>query len=311
VAKVIAVLCSGRRKGYTSKVREAAAKGAESVEGVRVERVDLHDYVLRPCTSCFNCLRDKRHRCTLNDDFGRRGKGALNRKLAGANGLIIADPVHMWGTSAMCHLFIERTYALRWTGRLNGMPLAVMSCATNQGFQLEAQRTLTRWAFTGGYRLVGRLPVHAAYFEDALRKAESLGRKLGRAALKDAERGRKPYTDYGRLVAYAKSPWNPVEWYVENLSNGTFALDRSIPERALREGTFKRPEAVELLRKARDEFAVVLKHYAAGDVRRTARHLVKAASFWTHATWLEFLEREVIKAPPPKTYRPLPGTSDE
>jgi 4-nitrophenyl phosphatase len=62
----------------------------------------------------------------------------------------------------------------------------------------------------------------------------------------------------------------------------------------------------ELLTKARDEFEKVLALHKKGDEKAAIRHLVRASSFWTHATWLEFLEQQAIKAAPPETYRPLP-----
>jgi hypothetical protein len=80
----------------------------------------------------------------------------------------------------------------------------------------------------------------------------------------------------------------------------------SLPRRALAEGTFSRPEAIELLEKADKEFADVLRCRRKGDMNAAIRHMARASSFWTHATWLEFLERDVIGAAPPETYRPLP-----
>ncbi|NOZ23178.1 MAG: flavodoxin family protein [Planctomycetes bacterium] len=307
MAKVLALLCSGRRKGYTATVLRSAVEGAESVEGVKVDWVRLQDYELKPCTSCFHCIRDAKRRCPLDDDFGRMGKGRLLRKLKRANGIILADPVHMWGATATCHLFVERTYAYHWTKDLRGMPLITFSCATNQGFQLEAQRTLTRWAFTGGYWYLGGLPVHAAYFDEALKEAGRMGKKLGRAAVRDATRGRKTFSEAERFRTFLDAPWSAFDHYIENLSNGTYRLRDSLPERALKEGTFHRPEAVELLTKARDEFAKVLTLHKKGEEKAAIRHLVRASSFWTHATWLEFLEQQAIKARPPETYRPLPG----
>ncbi|MEW6356868.1 MAG: flavodoxin family protein [Planctomycetota bacterium] len=306
MANVLAVLCSGRRKGYTATVLRSAVEGAKSIKGVKVEWVRLHDYTLKPCASCFHCIRDPKRRCPIDDDFGRMGKGRLLRKLKRANGLIIADPVHMWGASAMCHLFVERTYAYHWTKDLRGMPLITFSCATNQGFQLEAQRALTRWAFTGGYWYLGGLPVHAAYFDAALNEARRMGRKLGQAAVRDAACGRKSFSEVERFRMFLDRPWSGYDGYIENLSNGTNTLRDSLPERALREGTFHRPDAVELLKQARDAFAKVLAHHKKGDTKTAIRCLVRASAYWTHATWLEFLEEQAIKAPPPETYRPLP-----
>jgi multimeric flavodoxin WrbA len=323
-AVVLAVLCSGRRHGYTARALEAAVAGAQSVPSVKVETIRLHDYHFGPCTSCFNCIRRPDHTCTMDDDFGRKGRGVLFRKVREANGLIVADPVHGWGASAMFHVFYERLYPFLWSGHLNGMPFMSISCATNQGMMREAQRTITRWAFTKSFRLIGGLPIHASYFGEALKRARTMGKRLGLAALRDAK-GRKKFSDEQRFIRYVNTPWNPVEKYIDNLSNGTGTLGGSLIAKALRdktppppklrrpavalgEGGFRLPEAIELLEKAREEFAICLRHWrnGKGNVRAAARHLSRASAFWTHATWKEFLEREVIKARQPAAYRPLP-----
>ena len=54
----------------------------------------------------------------------------LHARLAAASALLIADPVHNWGPSALCHLFIERSYPFLWSGKLSGMPFASISCAS-------------------------------------------------------------------------------------------------------------------------------------------------------------------------------------
>jgi hypothetical protein len=222
-----------------------------------------------------------------------------------ANGLIVADPVHGWGASAMLHLFYERLYPFLWSGRLNGMPFMAVSCATNQGMMREAQRTITRWAFTKSFRFIGGVPIHASYFGEGLRRARRMGRRLGCAALRDAG-GRRKLTDEERFFRYVNTPWNPIEKYIDNLSNGTGTLRDSLIEAALRSNAFRRPEAIELLERAREEFRVTLRHWRKRDMRVTARHLARAGAFWTHATWKEFLEREVIRAAQPPAYRPLP-----
>ena len=300
MARVLALQASGRSGGFTASLLDAVIRGTESVDGVEVHRVRLHSHRFGPCTSCFNCIRDEEHECTLRDAMG--GAGALMAAVKGANAMIIADPVHKWGTSAQCHLFIERLYPFVWSGRLEGMPFASISCASNQGMQRLATRNLCKWAFTLGLRYVGGLPVHTAYIERARADAESLGRRLGRASLVD-QLGRRKYPEPERYIDYLHAPWSPLEPYLDNLTGGTMAYDGSLIDEGLR--TFRREEALDLLRQARAPFKEALALYASGEHVEASRQLVRASALWTHATWKEFLEEDVVGTRVPDAYRPI------
>jgi multimeric flavodoxin WrbA len=300
MAYVIALLASGRRKGYTASVLQAAIKGAQSVQDIEVELVRLHKYKFGPCTSCFNCIRNDPHECTLPDDMG--AEGALMAKVKQANGWILADPVHYWGPSAQCHLFFERCYPFLWSGGLEGMPFASISCASNQGMQRLANANLCKWAFTKGFRYIGGLPVHTAFIERARMEAENLGRKLGEAAIVDVQ-GRQKFPDQDRYVDYMNKPWRVLEPYLENLTNGTMVYESSLIAEGL--ANFKRKEAIELLEKSRKYLEQTLELYNNGKEEEACRMLAQASAMWTHATWKEFLEEDVIKTSVPDTYRPI------
>lgn len=311
MATILAVLCSGRKSGYTAGLLQAAAESAAEVGGTEIDLVRLHDYQFKPCTSCFACIRDEAHRCVLDDDMGRSGDGELFQKVLDANAIVLADPVHLWGASAMCHLFFERLYPTVWSGELGGMPFMSVSCATNQGMQHVAMQTLCRWAFTKGMRHVGQLAVHASHYQSSMPEVKTLARRLAQAAMEDAEE-RQPYADdTERFLAYADKPWDPIENYLHNLTQGTMRWEDSLPEQALRHGTFERAEAQELLQKASDTLRSAVAHYRQHDVARACELLVEASSYWTHATWGEFLEQEVIGTAPPPVYRPMPGPEGE
>jgi multimeric flavodoxin WrbA len=300
MATVLALLASGRSNGFTASVLDAAVRGAKRVEGVQVQRVRLHSYTFGPCTSCFHCIRDEAHECTLRDAMGAEGE--LMAQVRRANGWILADPVHFWGPSAQCHTFIERCYPFVWSGALEGMPFASISCASNQGMQRLARGCLCKWAFTLGLRYVGGLAVHTAYIEQARQEAEELGRNLGRAALVDAC-GREKYPDRERYVDYLDAPWSPLEPYLDNLTGGTMDVERSLIAQGLR--TFRRPEAVALLQQAQEQLEGALALYQGSQHRDACRQLVRASALWTHATWVEFLQQDVVKAQVPAAYRPI------
>ena len=251
MAHILALLMSGRRKGYTAGLWQAAIEGAEAVEGVTVDATHTHDYRFGPCTSCFACIRRPEGYCVLEDDMGRRGKGALFQKVQEANGLLIAEPVHMWGSCAQTHLFIERLYPFNWAGELSGMPAMTISCASNQGMQHLATRTLARWCFCFKFRYIGGLPAHTACYQEAQNRARYLGEKLAQAALQDEE-GRKPLSDEETWLAYMDKPWNALLPYLGNLTRGTLRAEDSLIEYGLSQGTFRREEARQCLEQARE-----------------------------------------------------------
>jgi len=311
MATLIGVLCSGRRHGYTAGLLDAALESAAEVEGVQVDRVALHDYTFGPCKSCFECIRREDHVCILKDDMGHEGQGVLFGKVAAANALLIADPVHNWGPTATCHLLIERLYPFLWSGALGGLPFAGISCASNQGMHRLARANLCKWAFGYGMRYVGGVAAHCAYYEEACNETRRLGRELAQAALADERDGRRPLTDLDRFLSYVGSPWVAFEPYLDNLTSGTGEWDQSLMYRGLSQGTFQRPEARELLEQSLTDLRRALTLRRLGDLEGATRALVEASAAWTHATWKEFLEEDVIKAKQPEAYRPLGGPRTE
>jgi len=307
MAYVMAVLCSGRRNGYTASLLAEMLEGAQSIEGVEAELVHLHQYRFGPCTSCFACVKKPGSGCILKDDMGRKGDGALYQKVSQANGLMIADPVHGWGLSAGAHLFLERLYPMLWTGGLIGLPFASASCASNQGFQKIALRDICKFSFCYGFRYVGGLGVHCTELREAYPQAREIGRQLGAAAVRDATEGRQRFAnDVERYEYYLDKPFSVVEPYLDNLTNGTRTYEGSLVYKGLEGGVFETTEGRDNLAKARPHLIAALKAYEAGDIHEAVRNLEHASAYWTNATWKEFLEQNVIGAAQPKAYRPLP-----
>jgi len=303
--KILGVSCSHRKKGYSASLLLAALDGARSVEGVTVEAIYLGDYKVGPCTSCFSCIRAPEHTCILDDDFGRNGKGVLFQKIANTNAIIVSHPVYMWDISAQCHLFFERLYPFVWIDTLSGIPFASISCASNQGMHMEANRTLCKFAFEYGMKYIGGLPVHLAFYDEAIEEAKTLGMRLGQAAKTDFKLGRQKMDDKTRWVYYLDKPWKHLDAYLENLTRGSLKSHDSIIEYGLKK-TFKNKEAIELLKKARKHLDEALRQYKSKNITEANLQTVYASSYWTNATWKEFLESQVVGAKQPAVYKPLP-----
>lgn len=305
MAKVLGIIGNARKDGYTIRVLSRALEGAKSISGVDIELIHLLDYQFGPCISCYACIRSRKHRCIKLDDMGHKGKGKLWKKIEKANALILAAPVHHWSADALTHLFIERLYPFLWSGELRGIPVVTISVASNQGFQTIANEMLCEWAFTMGMQYIGGLPVHVSYLNEALQESKYLGTKLGEAALADEKEGRKAKTDEEMWLSYQDKPWSVFPHYINNLTMGTNDPQHSIIKKALLHGSFKKKEAVELLIKADQEFDKFSHYYSQKDHSNAILYLVRASAFWTHATWKEFLEEQLIHSKQPRTYRPI------
>ena len=262
---VFCVLVSPRPNGYTAALLDNVIKGIHSVGDVEYEAVQLYKYLpISPCTSCWNCLRNEEHRCTLNDSMGKNGKGELFQRILNTNALFIAQPVYFWGVPAATHLFLERFYPFIFSNELNGMPFSSLSQAGNQGMARLANTRMTRWAFNLKLRYMGGLPVHMVYFDEAKIRARYLGEKMAEAAKVDVE-GREKISDLDNFLGAQNNPWVVLEPYIENLTNGTYAYEDSLIEYSLSHGTVKKDEAVELLRKAGEELKLTLQSYRLKD----------------------------------------------
>jgi len=304
MAYLMVVQGSGRRKGFTATLMQEAVDSLKNYKDLEVGVFHLHDYRYGFCTSCFQCIRNVGSGCILDDDWGKKGEGILYRAFKRANGLLMVDPVHGWGITAAAHGFMERIYPTFFEGTPYGMPFASISCASNQGFQYEATVKFCRFAAGYGFRYIGGLPVHLAYFDEARENTRKLAQKLADAALEDEHNGRKKLTDEELFSLYLGTPFELLDGYIQNITDNTFMYETAVPVTALNEGTFKNPEALELLKKTSEHLKTGLELYHAQKRKEAARELALVAKFWTNSTYKEFGEH-VVKVTIPKAYRPL------
>lgn len=286
LVNVLCVQASPRKKGYTAELLDGAIKGIKSVNDVEYDLVHLRDYFpIHPCTSCWNCVKNK-NSCVLNDSMGKNG--VLFMKLCDANALFIAHPVYYGRPPAGLHLFFERFYPFMWSGKLNGMPFASISQASNNGGARTSQIDITRWAITFNLRITGGLPVHMVSIDEARVQAEELGKKIAEKALTDSKE-RKRVTPVERYLVSYEGQWSRLESSLMDMTNGTMQYDASLIAYALRQGAMKNEATIDLLHKAGEELKLSLTHYKNNDLTSAAEHMVKMSSFWSPATLREFL----------------------
>ncbi len=100
--KVVAVNGSPRKKGNTHDMLEAAA-GELRAEGIKVEFVSLAEHEVKPCSGCEKCYK-KAWDCSIEDD----GIAVL-KKMASADGVLVASPVYFGGVTAQLKALIDRS----------------------------------------------------------------------------------------------------------------------------------------------------------------------------------------------------------
>ena len=82
----------------------AAMEGAQSIDGVEVELVELFGRKIAPCIHCNKCLLDDSDRCTVfHDDMDE-----LYDKFFQADGIIIGCPVYDMNVTAQLAQFYSR-----------------------------------------------------------------------------------------------------------------------------------------------------------------------------------------------------------
>jgi len=306
MAHLMVVQCSGRKKGYTATLMQVVVEHLKDrYDDLEIEVYHLHDYKIKPCKSCFSCIRNVGSGCTIRDDWGKKGKGVLYRAFKRANGLLVVDPVHSWGISAIGRTFFERIYPTFWEGVPYGLPFASISCASNQGFQYRAVEEYCKLAASHGFRYIGGLPVHAACYEEGKEQARELGERLAEAALEDERLGRRKLTDEEIFLMYSGTPWDIIDGYLRNLTGNTLRYEDSIPLRALSSGRVDRPEAEALLKRTCEHLKLALEYHHSGDREKTASELALAAKYWTHGTYKQYCEGITVRTGIPGTYRPL------
>lgn len=103
--KIIAVVGSPRTRGNTEMLTDVALEEARK-EGLDTELISLAGKKIEPCDGCGSCRSTGK--CHIEDDFE-----AIYRKMAEADGIILATPVYFGAATPQMTSLISRCYAHR------------------------------------------------------------------------------------------------------------------------------------------------------------------------------------------------------
>ena len=104
------LLVNGSPRGRLSgslRLAESFLEGYLESEEAEVERIDLAQKNIRPCTGCYACWKGGRGACVQKDDMA-----ALLPAYASADLVLIATPVYHFGMTALLKAFFERSLPL-------------------------------------------------------------------------------------------------------------------------------------------------------------------------------------------------------
>jgi multimeric flavodoxin WrbA len=112
--KVIAFNGSPRKDGNTSLLINEVFSELEK-EGIATELIDVGGRLMRGCTACMQCAKNKDGRCAIDND-------ALNEcieKMVEADGIILGSPVYFTDVTAEMKALIDRAgFVARQNGNL-------------------------------------------------------------------------------------------------------------------------------------------------------------------------------------------------
>lgn len=98
--KILAIVGSPRIGGNTERLVEEALNAAEE-EGAETEMVRLANKDIKPCDACLACAKTKK--CRIRDDFEE-----IFKKMADADGIIIASPVYFGSATPQIKALMDR-----------------------------------------------------------------------------------------------------------------------------------------------------------------------------------------------------------
>ena len=183
--KVLAINGSPRKNGNTQLMIEEAAKPLRRAKIV-VESVSVRDYKVMPCNACEVCY-EKPWNCPIKDDALK-----ILRRMADADGHIIASPVYGAGVTAQLKALLDRSVIACMNQDFKdkvGGAIAV-GADSHGGQELTILQITSSFAFHGMIVAIPRIGLFGA-----------MGTANGRGDIKKDKNGLQSARDLGERMA--------------------------------------------------------------------------------------------------------------
>jgi multimeric flavodoxin WrbA len=147
--KVVGIAGSPRAQSNTLYY-VTTALGVLEKEGIHTELISLRGKEIKPCTSCYDCV--KQARCTIEgDDFEE-----ILAKMREAEGLILGSPVHLSSVVPTMMALLDRaTFVAHWNKKfLAGKVGGPITVARRAGHNMAFSQLLL-WFFINGLIVPG------------------------------------------------------------------------------------------------------------------------------------------------------------
>ncbi len=126
--KVLALMGSPRNNGSTYMAVEMVEERLREMGEIEMEYVHLKDMDLGECIGCHACIHLGEAHCPVDGD-----RGEIEKRMLGADALILASPVYSLGVTSLVKKFLDRFSYCFHRPRFFGLPVLAIATAAGAG----------------------------------------------------------------------------------------------------------------------------------------------------------------------------------
>lgn len=158
--KVVGINGSPRKEGNTAKLIQAVFNELNRLE-IDTELISLSGQnMIRGCTACGACIKQKNKQCIITDDFFN----VCLEKMIAADGIILGSPVYSAGVTSQIKALIDRASMVLAANRgLLKYKVGAAVIAARRGGAISAFDTLNHFLHSKEMFLVGSTYWNMAY----------------------------------------------------------------------------------------------------------------------------------------------------